>query len=95
MLNQLRICSDLANLDETVQVVDTVDRDLLSEVLNLGSAQLHSVEALLMESPTALYDLGGKYFDFQTLAEEGLYAQRSTIYYKFLQARVVLNTKSC
>ena len=48
-----------------------------------------------MESPAALYDLGGKYLDFQALSEEGLYAQRSTIYYKFLQARVVLNTKSC
>ena len=94
-MNQLRVCSDLANLDETVQVVDTVDSDLLPEVLKLGAAQLHSVKALLMEWPAALYDLGGKYLDFQALSEEGLYAQRSTIYYKFLQARVVLNTKSC
>ena len=63
MLDQLRVRSDLANLDESVQVVDTVDGNLLPQVLNLGATQLHSVQALLMEPPALLYDLRGKYLE--------------------------------
>ena len=51
-----------------MQVVDAVDGDLFPEVLKLSTAHLNSFKALLMNPPTTLNNLGGKYLDFQTLS---------------------------
>ena len=79
MLDELRRCSDLAHLNQPVQVVDPIDSHLASQVTQLGILYLSCVSTVCIEAPSFLDYMRGNIALFLMLFDEKLDAPGSAL----------------
>ena len=79
VLDELRRRSDLAHLNQPVQVVDPIDGHLASQVTQLGILYLSCVSTVRVEAPSFLDNMRGNIALFLVLSDEELDAPGSAL----------------